>query len=153
MKIINLTEKPDCLEKICRWHHNEWGYLNPGRTFEARVEDMKENFLNHPIPATYVSLDDSEEVTGSASILQCDMPERSDLSPWLASVFVEASARKEGIGRALVKRVMQHARDIGVKTLYLYTPDREHFYRHMGWQTIEKLEYHGADVTLMRFVY
>ena len=148
MEILNLVDVPYCLEEISEWHHNEWGYLNPGRTLAARIERMQEHLEGKDIPTTFVAITD--RVIGSAALVVSDMPERPELTPWLASVFVDPQARKHGAGRALVHRVMQHAKHIGIKTLYLYTPDREHFYAHMGWQTLEKLEYHGANVTLMK---
>jgi len=150
MKIFNLIDRPQFLEKICRWHHEEWGYLNPGRTLEARIENTAESLNGEMIPATYIAENDNGEVVGSASIVSCDMPERPELFPWLASVYVESSCRKQGVGRIVVQKVMSHARENGIKTMYLYTPDREHFYQFMGWQTIEKMQYHGADVTLMK---
>lgn len=149
MKILNLIERPDCLKKICTWHHNEWGYLNPGRTLEARLERMQEHFEGKTIPATYVA-EINDQIVGSASIVVSDMPERPELTPWLASVFVDPETRRQNVGRSVVQKVMQHAREAGIKTLYLYTPDREHFYRHMGWETIEKLVYHDANVTMMK---
>ncbi len=149
MKVFHLKDRRECLEKICTWHHNEWGYLNPGRTLEARIEKMREHFDGNTIPATYVAEIDGK-IVGSASILESDMPERPELKPWLASVFVDPDYRKNQVGRTVVLKIMQHAREAGIKTLYLYTPDREHFYKHMGWKTIEKLEYHGANVTLMK---
>lgn len=149
MKILNLIDRPDCLEEICSWHHEEWNYLNPGRSLEARIVGMREHIKGNVMPATHVA-EVEGKIVGSASIVESDMPERPELTPWLASVFVDATARKKGVGRAVVLRVMQHAREAGIKTLYLYTPDREHFYKFMGWQTIEKLFYHGANVTLMK---
>lgn len=148
MKILNLIDRPECIEEICRWHHNEWSYLNPGRTLEERIEKKHEHLEGKAIPATYLAITD--KVIGSASIVVSDMPERPELTPWLASVYVAPDARKQGAGRAVVLRIMEHAREAGIKTLYLYTPDREHFYKHMGWQTIEKLVYHDANVTLMK---
>lgn len=150
MKILNLKERPQFHEKICRWHHEEWGYLNPGRTLETRIKETAESLEGKVIPATYIVENDQGEVIGSASILASDMPERPELFPWLASVYVDNRFRKLGAGRMVVQKVMQHARENGIKTMYLYTPDREHFYRFMGWQTMEKLNYHGADVTLMK---
>lgn len=149
MKITNLKNRPDCLEEICAWHHEEWGYLNPGRTLEERIISKREHLEGKTIPATYLAEVDGQ-VVGSASLVESDMPERPELTPWLASVFVAPTARKKGAGRAVVLKIMEHARAAGIKTLYLYTPDREHFYRHMGWQTIEHLVYHGANVTLMK---
>jgi len=148
MEILNLADVPHCLELISGWHHNEWSYLNPGRTFEKRLADMQKHLLGNDIPTTFVAI--SDQVLGSAALIESDMPERSELTPWLASVFVAPEARKNGVGRALVQRVMQHAKASGVKTMYLYTPDRAHFYKHMGWQTIEEMVYHGANVTLMK---
>lgn len=150
MKVKNLVERPECLEKLCRWHHEEWSYLNPGRTLEQRILETSENLAGRDIPSTYIAEDDDGNVIGSASIVASDMPERPELFPWLASVYVDANHRKKGAGRAVVLKVMEHARKAGIATMYLYTPDREHFYRHMGWETIEKMKYHGADVTLMK---
>ncbi|MBU1107878.1 MAG: GNAT family N-acetyltransferase [Candidatus Riflebacteria bacterium] len=148
MEILNLVDVPQCLDLISEWHHNEWSYLNPGRTLAARIEKMQEHLEGKDIPTTYVAITD--RVVGSAALVESDMPERPELTPWLASVFVDSNARRQGVGRALVHRVMLYAQSVGVKTMYLYTPDREHFYAHMGWQTLEKLEYHGANVTLMK---
>lgn len=148
MEILNLADVPQCLELISGWHHKEWGYLNPGRTLEMRLVDMHKHLEGHNIPTTFVAITD--QVVGSAALIESDMPERPELTPWLASVFVAPDARKEGVGRALVQRVMQHASAVGVKTMYLYTPDRAHFYKHMGWRTMEEIEYHGASVTLMK---
>lgn len=148
MKILNLTDVPSYLVLISGWHHKEWGYLNPGRTFEMRLDDMKKHLEGKDVPTTFVAITD--HILGSAALIESDMPERPELTPWLASVFVVPEERKNGVGRELVQRVMQHAKATGVKTLYLYSPDRAHFYKKMGWQTMEELEYHGTNVTLMK---
>lgn len=147
MKIVNLAEKPEFLKKVSRWHHDEWGYLNPGRSFEMRLNDMQQHLAQQSIPQTWLALED--DVLGSAAIVESDMDDRPELTPWLASVFVPESARHKGIGRTLVQKVMQHAKEIGIGRLYLYTPDRAHFYAHMGWQITEQCKYHGTDVTIM----
>ncbi|GAB4281998.1 MAG: GNAT family N-acetyltransferase [Candidatus Rifleibacteriota bacterium] len=148
IEIKNIAECPQHIETICRWHHNEWAHLNPGRPLENRFEEMQEHLDGKLVPATFVAVEENKPV-GSASILRCDMDIRSELTPWLASVYVLADWRHRGIGRALVQKIMSHAKEGGIKKLYLYTPDKEHFYRHMGWQTIEKLVYHDTPVTIM----
>lgn len=150
VEIKKLQECPEVIPTICEWHHNEWAYLNPGRPLANRLEEMQEHLLGKTVPATYVAFIDGKPV-GSASVLVCDMDERAHLSPWLASVYVLGDFRRQAIGRKLVQKIMQHVADGGIEVFYLYTPDREHFYRHMGWETIEKMNYHGADVTLMKF--
>ncbi len=150
IEIRKISQCPQVIETICTWHHNEWAYLNPGRPLSNRFEEMQEHLLDKTVPATYVAFSDGVLV-GSASVLVCDMHERSNLTPWLASVYVLQDYRHLKIGRQLVMKIMEHVKDGGIDKFYLYTPDREHFYAHMGWRTIEKMNYHGVDVTLMKY--
>ncbi len=150
IEIKALYDCPEVIPTICAWHHEEWAYLNPGRPLSNRIDEMQEHLEKKDVPATYVAFIDGKPV-GSASVLVSDMPEKPDLTPWLASVYVLPTCRHQNIGRNLVQKIMDHVQNAGIKRFYLYTPDREHFYRHLGWETIEKLEYHGANVTLMKF--
>jgi N-acetylglutamate synthase-like GNAT family acetyltransferase len=77
------------------------------------------------------------------------LPSRDDLSPWLASVYVDPPFRNRGIGASLVQRVAQEARTLGFPTLYLFTPDRAAFYANLGWQVVERDEWNGCQVTVM----
>lgn len=149
IEIKRLSQCSEVIPTICAWHHEEWAYLNPGRPLSNRIDEMQEHLQDKAVPATFVAFSDGRPV-GSASVLVCDMHEKSHLSPWLASVYVLKESRHQNIGRMLVQKIMDHVREAGIRRFYLYTPDREHFYRHLGWETIEKLNYHGAVVTLMQ---
>lgn len=150
MELYKLTEKPELLETISRWHHEEWRHLNPGRSFASRLEDMQEHLAGKSIPATWIGYLDGQPA-GSASILESDMPERPEFSPWLASVYTLEAFRHRGLGRRLVQAVMDHAVGLGIAKLYLYTPDKAHFYARLGWQGFETMQYHGTEVTLMSY--
>lgn len=86
---------------------------------------------------------------GSAAITANDMETRPELTPWLASVFVAPEFRNRGVGSRLVMHVMQQAKDAGVDTLYLFTPDRVSFYEKLGWRTFNEEFYRGHLVTIM----
>ncbi|MDP2284321.1 MAG: GNAT family N-acetyltransferase [Pseudohongiella sp.] len=148
MQIFDLNDKPEHLMTLAKWHHAEWSYLNPLRSFEQRVEEMREDFEGKVIPATYLAEQDGE-LLGSASILADDMSSHPELTPWLASVYVNEIHRGKGIGSTLVKRIMQHAQDNGIKRLYLYTPDQEQLYARLGWQLLSREPYNGTPVTIM----
>jgi N-acetylglutamate synthase-like GNAT family acetyltransferase len=77
------------------------------------------------------------------------MPTRRELFPWLASVYVAPAHRRQGIGSLLVRRVEQEALALGFGTLYLFTPDRETYYAHLGWTVLEHTEYMGEKVVIM----
>lgn len=134
---------------LAKWHHAEWSYLNPLRSFDERVEEMREDLEGKIIPTTYIAEDDQGALLGSASILADDMSSHPELTPWLASVYVDQSQRGKGIGSRLVKQVMQHAQDNGIKRLYLYTPDQEQLYARLGWQLYSREPYNGTPVTIM----
>ncbi len=149
MQIVDLIETQASLEQLAAWHHAEWEHLNPGKTLEMRLEEMQEYLEGKPVPRTLVAKD-GVQVMGSAAIIESDMETKPELSPWLASVFVEPSFRKRGIGSSLVKQVMNYAKEIGVKTLYLYTEHEASFYEKLGWQVIAKEDYRQQEVTVMK---
>ena len=148
MLILNLKDKPEHLLPLAQWHHAEWSYLNPLRSFDQRVQEMQEDLEGKVIPTTFVAEDDGE-LLGSACILADDMSSHPELTPWLASVYVNEIHRGKGIGSTLVKRVMQHAQENGVKRLYLYTPDQEQMYARLGWQLYSREPYNGTPVTII----
>jgi predicted N-acetyltransferase YhbS len=74
-----------------------------------------------------------------------------DMSPWLAGVFVAPSHRRQGIGRALVWRGLEEARNLGLRRLYLYTPNSEGFYSNLGWLAIERTTYRDVNVVIMSY--
>lgn len=148
MKIIDLKYEAQYIPILAEWHHQEWSYLHPGGSIEKRMESMQ-SFLNDDfIPNTFVAIEN--DLLGSAAIVAHDMDTNQEYSPWLASVFVSPENRCRGIGSQLVIQVMNRARDAGIKTLFLFTPDKEHFYKKLGWHTISNEIYRGHMVTIMQ---
>ncbi len=148
LTISPLTDKPEYLQKLATWHHAEWSYLNPERTFEERLAEMKLDLAGNAVPATYFAEIDGQ-LAGSATILDDDMSTRPELGPWLASVFVDPQYRHRGIASALVRKIMQHATQADINMLYLYTPGQEALYEQLGWQYFSRENYNGTDVTIM----
>lgn len=149
MKIINLAAAPKHIPTIAAWHHAQWGYLNPGATVESRIEKMQRYLKGAVMPAMYICVD-GEHVVGTAALVESDMDSHPELSPWLASVYVNAEYRNRGVGAALVAQVVSAAKDAGFGPLYLFTPDRARFYEGLGWQLIGQETYRGGEATLMK---
>ena len=148
MKIVNLKEIPSALPQLAQWHHAEWADYNPGWTLHQRIERMQPHLEDNAVPSTFVAVEE-DKVLGSADIVEHDMTIHRELSPWLASVYVELSNRNQGIGSRLVTHVMQQASAMGYSRLYLFTPDRMSFYRRLGWQAHSTVNYYDHDVTIM----
>lgn len=148
MKIINLKYEAQYIPVLAGWHHREWSYLNPEGTIEKRIESMRSSLNDDFIPSTFIAKEN--DLLGSAAIVAHDMDTKQEFSPWLASVFVSPENRRRGIGSKLVIHIMNRAKDEDIKALFLFTPDKEPFYKNLGWHTISKEIYRGHMVTVMQ---
>jgi len=148
MKIAYLADHPELIAELAQLHFAEWSYLNPGETIEDKKQYLKNNCGRGGVPSFIVALEDMELI-GSASLIEQDMDNRADLTPWLADVFVKPEYRRRGIATSLIERIEDEARSAGITRLYLYTPDAADLYRRLGWNVFENCEYKGTDVTIM----
>ncbi|WP_017446023.1 GNAT family N-acetyltransferase [Gayadomonas joobiniege] len=148
-QISNLINCPQHLPQLARWHHAEWGYLNPERTFAQRIAEMQADLQQAFVPSTWVCLL-NEFPIGSASLIVNDMDSHPELSPWLASVYVHPQYRNQGIGSTLVKHLMVQAKRRGLTDLYLFTPDAEAFYLKLDWVLLSRELYRDEPVSLMK---
>ncbi len=150
MKIEHLGKRIECIPTLASWIHSEWGYLMPDMSVDCIQENFKKHLVPHQIPQAFVAIRENKPV-GTASLVAHDMTTRMELSPWLAAVYVESEARRQGIGAQLVKTVMQEAKTLGLEKFYLFTPDQMNFYRFLGWKELEEIEYRGEQVTIMMY--
>jgi predicted N-acetyltransferase YhbS len=147
-RIEHLTAHPEVIPRLAAWHHAEWGFLHPGGTEAEVADDLRRQLEPGRIPSTFVALV-RDEVVGSASLVQHDLPERPGLGPWLASLYVAPEHRRQGVGAALAGRVVEEAARLGVPRLYLFTFDREVYYARLGWRVLEAAACGGRPVVVM----
>jgi GNAT superfamily N-acetyltransferase len=152
MQIGYLADHQEFIPTLARWHHEEWGYLRPGDSVEARVERLGAACGRIEIPTVVIAFADST-LLGSAMLVAHEMDTRTEWSPWLAGVFVAPDHRRQGIGIELVRRVVQDASALGVRRLYLYSRRAESFYSRLGWSVVERTNYRRADVVVMSYDY
>lgn len=148
MRIEYLADHPELIPILAEWHHLQWHHYNPGDTVVRRAGRMQAHLDRRQVPLTFVALD-GETLLGSAALEVFDMHDRTDLTPWLASVYVAPAHRRQGVGNALVQQVVTKARALGIDILYLFTPDQEAWYAKMGWKVLERTEYMGHSAVIM----
>ena len=73
---------------------------------------------------------------GTAALRVHDLAGREDLTPWLGGVFVGSHFRRLGIGAALCATVEDGARSREIRTLYLFTLDKQAWYSGLGWTVL-----------------
>lgn len=147
MRIDYLADHLTYVPILARWHYAQWSTLEPGLTVE-QWEARLQSHSRKQIPTTFIAYS-GEILLGSASLIAHDMDTRMDLSPWLASVYVAPDHRRHGTGTALVRRVAEEAKGLGVEALYLFTPDKEGFYARRGWSVIERTRYRAHQIVVM----
>lgn len=149
MRIEFLKHFSEFIPLIAKWFYQEWGHYHPELSLQDIEERLYQRINTNKIPLALVAVE-NEEVVGTVSLKKYDMDTRKQYSPWLSSMYVREDKRKQGIGKQLVQALENKAKELGVKILYLYTPDAEDFYHKYGWQTFEHVKYRSAQVSVMK---
>jgi GNAT superfamily N-acetyltransferase len=146
MQIQALRDHPEFFGQVASLIHHEWPYEFEGVSLQTWTEEFQT--LEGQNRTTLIAIEDSH-LLGTACLDIEDLPQRSDLSPWLASVYVMPEARSRGLGSQLVQAVEQEAWTRSVPRLHLHTPAHESFYAQQGWTTLEHLQAWNKNVALM----
>lgn len=146
--IVPVCDAPHAIPTLAEWHFGQWGKWNPENTIEKRIERLQRQTDKSRLPMTIVALYGADPI-GSASLVLADLETKEELSPWLASVFVEPNWRDQGVGTSLVQKVCDLAIAMQFDRIYLFTPDKERFYRGLGWKPVERSEYRGDPIVIM----
>jgi len=149
MKIESLANHPTLAKIIGQWHWDEWGHADPEGSAETWISGIASRNNIDTIPMTHVALSDAGELLGSVCLVDCDMDTHSELSPWLAGLYVQPSSRGSGIGSALTVQAYESALALGVDRLFLYTSKAKDLYLALDWVIIGSEYYEGEDVTIM----
>lgn len=149
MKIEYLANHTELIPTIAELFYREWGYLYPNQTLDDVIIRIQERTNTDKIPLALVAFQD-EEFVGTVCLKEHDMDTRPDLTPWFAGLYVVKSKRGQGIGSKLVCAIEKRAGELGIDTLYLYTPESETFYHKLGWKVLERPLYHSCRVSVMR---
>ena len=140
-----LGERPDLIGLTCEWHVPEF---DPGGDFEHwRTARTREAQLGG-VPCAWVAFVDDVPV-GSVSLVESNMDTHSELTPWLAALFVLPGYRGRGIGTALVRRCESEALGAGFGRMYLYASEARAYYPRFGWTHLAEDVYEDTQVVLM----
>jgi GNAT superfamily N-acetyltransferase len=153
IRVVPIGDRPEVIPTLAGWLYEQWGYFHDHDSVDRRIGELRERLDATRIPVAFVALSSDESGSipvGTASLTADDLDTRPDLTPWLASVFVPAEYRRNGVGAALVEAVVAHAGTLGIGTLYLFTEDRSDFYARLGWAAVESETYRGHPVTVMK---
>jgi len=149
IEIKYLADHPELTHLLPTWFHDEWGKNNPAITVEIIERRVRERLNRDKIPLCMVGFAKSKPIA-TATLKIREMEIYPHLEHWLGNVYVLPEYRNQGVGSQITEATVGTAKLLGVKTLYLYTRDREHFYRRLGWKLLEQTEYRGRMASVMK---
>jgi len=145
-----LADRLEAVPQIARWWLGEWGHPPPGDSVEALTSRVRGLLNRDQLPIQVVTILENRIV--GVAVLK--LHEMFDLYPdkdfWLGDVFVAPEFRGQGIGSALVMRIVEIAKSRGIGSLHLQTQNLNGgLYAKLGWKTIEQTHYKGYDALVM----
>ena len=149
LRIIDMPDDAGVQSFVAKTCVSYWRRDFPHDTEEWYLALYAESLQSQTLPIVLVACM-GDEVVGTASLIADDeLPDATELGPWLAAVFVEEERRGTGVGTALVQEMMTRARALQIERLYLYTENAAAWYQLMGWRTLRTARLSDHDVTVM----
>lgn len=140
MKIYNIKEKMEYAYEVATLTRKAWGtYTNEEdflKSVEKAVNKIKDNLDKNDY--CKLILLDGNKLVGFISIYPTDGEERSDLSPWYATMYVKKEYRGRGCSKILNDAILKEAKARGFEKIYLKS-DLVNYYEKFGAKYIDKL--------------
>ena len=151
VRIEYLAVHPELADELARWSWAEWRvfYETSGRGFDDALNSYRERAQIDALPLALVAFAGGKLV-GTVSLKVQDLKTRPEITPWLASLFVIPEWRGRGVASLLIQRVLAEARRLNLPRLFLWTSSAEALYLKLGWRLVERTEYCGKRIVIMR---
>ena len=135
-RIVNLADAPEFMEEVSRWLWEEWA-KGDGYTLEEIVYRTRYASQRNTVPQMLVAVQDGKPV-GVVSLWLNDLKTRQDLSPWMATLYVQDAYRNKHIGQQLQRASIEAVRALGrYDCLYLITK-LDGYYEKLGWEFVDR---------------
>jgi len=134
MRIISIRREPDYKEAAVKYIHSKWGNETNYQLYEDSIFGCISS--REPVPYWYL-IESNERIIGCIGLIGHDFINRTDLSPWLCSLYMEKDYRGKEWGALLIEKIKKDAEQEGFEKIYLCT-DLNGFYEKYGFHYIEE---------------
>ena len=132
MEILNLYDHQHFVPQISEWIYWEFVY---GLRKGISLNDVRSSFHRRQadkMPLTYVGTSGGVPI-GTVSLVDNDLKERGDLTPWLAGLYIQEEYRALSYAQVLIEKTIKSAAAFGYGKLYLRTETAANYYKKLGW--------------------
>lgn len=140
-KFSQLTESE--LNYLIDIHYNHWVKFNPKMQKENTIYKFSELYTKDELPFGIALIDDLDNIVGFCVFKIENLKKYPEIYPWLSDVMILENYRGKGYGRLLLKYGEEILKDLGYKTIYVWTDQAPDFYKKLGFiykQEVEKNE-------------
>ena len=149
MKFEYLADYEKAIPVLAKWYYQEWGYLNRDNNLEKVTAKLHGNLNKNKILLILLAIENTE-VLGACQLRYREMDIYPEKEHWLGAVYVADYHRGTGIAEKLIDKTVSVAKQLGVEKLYLQTQHPSGgLYSRLGWQALERVNYHGLEVLVM----
>ena len=130
------------LDKLIDVHYNHWSKFNPKMKKEDTIFKFKNLYTTQNLPFG-IALLDHNQIVGFCVFKIENLKKYPEIFPWLSDVMVLPQFRGKGYGKILLEYGQKILKDLGYKTIYVWTDQAPDFYKKLGFtykQEIEKNE-------------
>ena len=140
--IVSLADHPEYIDVCAAWGLGYWGIFNPkkqGRfsdAYKAFATDLKAD----DIPLTLLMIDEEKDrPVAMGSLWTKDSDHWTDLTPWIASLFVHENYRGQGLADRLINALENKAKALNQDVLYLTAVKNvAPLYTKLGYEMIDQ---------------
>ena len=147
LEIGYLADYPEHIPACASWIYGQWGSQSGG-TYEGALRKFTDGANKEGTPISFIAIYDKKPA-GTISLWATDAS-IVDLTPWMAAVYVHPFHRGHKISMALIDRLIDEARRLGYKEIYLSTETAQGLYRKFGWEEFKTHDSPYGKASLMR---
>ena len=145
-QIVHLFDRPEHRPAVAAMIHHEFWTQVPGASVARMQARLATADHADRVPLALVALHEGEPI-GVVNLVDNDNEDHTEWHPWLAGMVVAEPWRGHGVGSALVRELLGHARRLGFERVYFGT-DGPGFYERLGAVVQTQVR---ADFWFMRF--
>ena len=143
MKIISIRQSEEYKGIATQYIHSKWGNEDNYLIYEDSIFGCVNTTESTPY---WYLLEEDNKIIGCAGLIDQDFISRTDLSPWLCSLYIESDYRGKALGSILIEKIKEDAQKEHFKAVYLCT-ELDRYYEKYGFHYYGEGFYDNGELT------
>lgn len=138
--VVYLADYPEYTEVCAAWDIGFWAVHNLHRapTFKRCFKAFEEGQKKDSMPITLLVMErETNRPVAMGSLWEKDSHYWADKTPWITSLFVHEDYRGQGLATALMAKLEEDAKRLGVEKIYLTASAAVGLYEKLGYEVAD----------------